>query len=251
MSGVDTDADADAAREAIRSHEVVHLQVANPLDDLRRYYDALVEAIGEPANIDEDFRRGGAPTGERWLEIRYDPDIPDDEAFRYSKNAQPFHTDESYVSSAVGVILFYCVSAAPAGGETVFISGRQLVEELQAARPELFEQLLTTPVTYRKADDSKHRPIIEIADDGTVDLNFNYFCADPDQAPEALALNQAFHDYVERDYPRELVLEVSLEPGESVMWHDDRTLHGRNSFTASEWGDRFIWKTGLIVPVAA
>lgn len=244
------DEDALLARQAMFEHEVVHFEMTNMPEDLRSYYDALVEGIGTPVAIAEDYERGGSPTGQRWSEIRYDTEIPDMAAFRYSKNAQPFHTDESYVSSTAGVMFFYCVNAAPSGGETNFVSGRALVDELRSSRPELLERLLTIDVRYQKADDFKQRPIVSIADNGDVDLNFNFYCAAADQSAEALKLNQEFFDYLQNDIPSEIVFPVSLRPGDAVSWRDDRVIHGRNAFSATQTGDRFIWKAGLILPAA-
>ncbi len=250
LSGSDISSDAIVARQAIRDHEVVRLSPARTPEDLRNYYDSLVEAIGTPVNIAEDFTMGGAPTGERWSEIRYRSDVPDMDAFRHSKNAQPLHTDESYVSSAAGVMLFYCEAAAPRGGETTFISGRSLVDFMAAEEAELLERLQTVNVRYQKAADFKDRPIVKIADDGTVDLNFNFYCLGADPAPEAEKLNRDFHEFLETRLPSELILPVGLNRGEGVTWRDDLVLHGRNSFDAVHTGDRAIWKTGLILPAA-
>ena len=250
LSGTDISSDATIARTAIRDHEVVRLSPTSIPADLRSYYDALVEAVGTPVNIAEDFANGGAPTGERWSEIRYRSDVPDMDAFRHSKNAQPLHTDESYVSTSAGVMLFYCEAAAPRGGETTFISGRSLIEYMTVEAPELLERLQTINVRFQKASDFKDRPIVQIADDGSVDLNFNFFCLGPDPAPEAEKLNRDFHDFLETRLPAELILPVGLNPGEGVTWRDDLVLHGRNSFDAVNSGDRTIWKTGLILPAA-
>ena len=250
ISGADAVADAERTRSAIEAHEVVHIRVETVPADLRGYYDALVEAVGTPVDIAEDHTKGGAPTGERWSEIRYDTSIPDNEAFRYSKNAQPFHTDESYVSTAAGVMLFYCVASAPTGGETIFVSGRALVEHIGSTDPDLLERLLTTNVRYQKAQDFKDRPIIKLGEDGSVDLNYNYFCVDQDQAPEAIELNQEFRSFLD-DLPDDMILPVGLGPGEAVTWRDDLVLHGRNAFTANATGDRWIWKTGLTLPAQA
>ena len=244
-AGVDPIADAECVRDAITKFEVVQIRVASEPEDLRSYYDALVEASGTPVDIAEDHRNGGVPTGERWSEIRYDAAIPDEEAFRYSKNAQPLHTDESYVSTAAGVMLFYCVAAAPEGGETIFVSGQALVDHLRSVDPALLSRLLTTNVRYQKANDFKDRPIIELRN-GVVDLNYNYFCVEPDQPGVALALNQEFRTFID-DLPEDLILPVGLRPGDAVTWRDNLVLHGRNAFTASASGDRWIWKTGIVV----
>lgn len=247
ISGADTDADAAIAAEAIAAAEVVVMRASSEPGDLRSYYNRLVETIGEPIDAAEDFRSGGKPTGERWAEICFDPDIPDDLAFRYSRNAQPLHTDESYISTPAGVMLFYCVSAAPSGGETIFVSGAALVEELRAKHPAFLDELLSTDVCYQKAGDSRTRPIIKILDSGGVDLNFNYYCIDPNQPPQALDLNERFFGYLQNEMPRELVLAVDLKPGDSLTWRDQQVLHGRNSFQAELLGDRLIWKTGIVL----
>ena len=241
LGGASGPKDSLTARSAIAGAEVVHFarttKGTGP-DDLRRYYDELVEGIGEPYEIAEDFRNDGAPTGERWSEIRYDSEVPDDEAFRYSKNAQPLHTDESYVSTGAGVMFFYCVAAAPAGGETEFVSGRSLVEYLRTAKQEMLDRLLTTDVRYLKARDAKHRPIIRVDGDGAVDLNYNYFCADLDQSAAAIDLNEEFHQFLQHELPGSLVRPVALRPGEAVSWRDSLVLHVLKAFTANRAGDR-------------
>lgn len=248
LTGSDPGHDASMAAPAMVNHEVVRMTPDTTPTDLRRYYNQFVEALGTPIDIAEDYATGGLPTGKRWSEIRYDVDIPDLVAFRYSRNAQPFHTDESYVSSPAGIMLFYCVNAAPAGGETNYVSGRVLVDQLGRHRPELLDRLRSTKVRYAKASDYKDRPIIEIDAEGRVDLNYNFYCADPDQDAAALELNQQFFDYLLDDLPAELVFAVGLRPGESVAWRDDCVLHGRNAFTANKTNDRLIWKTGVVLP---
>ena len=68
--------------------------------------------------------------------------------------------------------------------------------------------------TGKKAGDFKERPIVVIEDDGRVDLNFNYYCADPNQDADALALNQDFLDFVMERMPGDMVLSIGLQPGE-------------------------------------
>jgi alpha-ketoglutarate-dependent taurine dioxygenase len=247
LSGGDPEASAATALAPVGQHEVTVMRIHNPPGDLRHYFDRFVESLGTPVEIAEDYATGGKPTGERWAEICYRSDVPDDVAFRHSKNAQPLHTDESYVSSPAGIMLFYCVNAAPTGGETTFVSGHRLVEFLRSHDPALLDRLLSTKVRYSKAGDFKYRPILEMASDGTVDLNFNYYCADPDQEADALDLNQRFFDLLQTGLPDEMVLPVRLGRGDAVAWHDKLVLHGRNAFSATKTGDRLIWKTGIVL----
>lgn len=252
LDSSDVDGSARRLRHALRKHNVIHIGASDSMATrsaatLRRLYDGFAEAVGEPVDIAEGYDVGGAPIGERWSEIAYREDVPDMVAFRHSKNAQPLHTDESYVSSSIGVMLFYCVHAAPAGGETIFVDGPALLRYLEQSEPDLLQKLLSVPVTYQKAGDSKHRPIVEIESGGVPTFNFNYFCVEPDQAPEALALNQQFHEFCQNQLPTWLVRPVAMQPGDGVAWRDDRVLHGRNSFTATKTNDRLIWKTGIVL----
>ena len=38
---------------------------------------------------------------------------------------------------------------------------------------------------------------------------------------------------------------IKLKPGEAVFFHDDRLIHGRNSFEATRDSERFFWKSAL------
>lgn len=249
ITGADPDHDGALARDALARCEVLYLAADQHPVDTRAYYNRLVERVGRPMDAAEDYL-DGRPTGSRWSEIRYRSDVPDGVAFRHSKNAQPLHTDASYVSAPPQVMWFYCDNAAPSGGETIFVSGRALVEELTKNRPDLLARLTTEPVTYAKAEDARTRPIIIIGPDQTVDLNFNYYCVGADQDAAGKALNDEFFQYVEHELPPELVAAVGLRPGDAVAWWDGRVLHGRNAFTAAKTGDRSIWKTGLFMDVA-
>src|SRR5438105_12629860 len=85
-----------AWREAL----VVHLLAPAGLGDVRGAYDALLPLIGTPHSLAEDVRAGGRElqrTGGTWMEVRFDPAFPD--AYRHSPNAQPLHTDGSYIPS--------------------------------------------------------------------------------------------------------------------------------------------------------
>ena len=46
------------------------------------------------------------------------------------------------------------------------------------------------------------------------------------------------------------VVGIALQPGEGVVWHDRRLLHGRTAFEAHEDGDRLLWKSGIFLSPA-
>jgi alpha-ketoglutarate-dependent taurine dioxygenase len=241
---------AAAVLEAWNSALIVHLQAAGPIRDVRATYDALLPFIGTPRPLAEDVRAGGREaqrTGQLWSEVRFDPAFPD--AYRHSKNAQPLHIDGSYVASLPNAALMCCVQNAARGGETVFISGDDLVAALRDERPDLLEALTSTPMPHERSGDRRVRPVIRRQGDQWL-LNWNYYCVSKECGPRVLELREAFFAYL-RDSKRvrEALLEVKLKPGDCVVWKDERVLHGRNAFLAQEIAERFLWKCALDVGV--
>lgn len=232
-------------KEALTEYKVVRATPEWYLNDLRKFYDTVTEQIGEVNLIREDFTKGGVETGEKWMEIQYDHDIPDMAAFRHSKNAQPLHTDESYRFTG-GVRFFYCVNVAEEGGETTFVDGPVLIDYLKNYDEEFLKELTTEKIKYSKADNSRTEKIIDISPEGEINFNFNYFCIDKNETEEHKKLNQRFHDFLQNQVANSYMMEkVLLLPGEGLAWHDSPVLHGRNSYKASKTNDRSIWKTGV------
>jgi len=235
----------DQIRSALKTSKVVKLVPEWHISDLRSFYDEVTERLGLPINIAEDYAQKGAQTGERWMEIRYDEEIPDMVAYRHSKNGQPFHTDESYISNPCEVMVFYSVNKALKGGATVFIDGQALVEKMKVVDPDLLTQLQGVDVPYEKAGNYRCRPIIKI-ENGVPNLNYNMTCISGKASDEQKELNLRLHNFLELHAKGSyLVQEVLLNPGEGVLWWDHFVLHGRTPFEANKSNDRLIWKTGL------
>ena len=237
---------ASQIKEALKSNKVVKLKLGYHVADLRSFYDSITDEIGQPHNIAEDFSQGGTQTGDRWMEIRYDTDIPDMAAYRHSKNGQPLHTDESYISNPCDIMVFYCVNKAIQGGQTNFVDGNELVERMKVVAPELLEKLTCTDVCYEKAGNKRTEKIIDLSNPKQPVFNFNYYCISPNESAEAKSLNSEFFNFLETHIKGSFIENpIELLPGESVYWWDHFVLHGRNPFDAEKTDDRFIWKTGV------
>lgn len=239
---------AAALRAALGAAKVVHLRglaAARPAAEWPAYYDQLTEATGQCLHLDESFAQGNRRTGQKWIEVRYDAAIPDEAAYRFSKNAQPLHTDESYLSDPAEVMFMHCLVQAPAGGETTFVAAEVLWQQLQQHAPALAARLLGRPVRFAKAADARTLPIIADTPAG-LRLNWNYHCVDPAETAENHALAQEFRQFL-LDYiagtPAETAIQ--LAPGEAVAWWDDQVLHGRRAFRAVATNDRFLLKSGF------
>ena len=242
---------ATSLRAALGSAKVVHLQglaASQTAAAWPAFYDALTEATGQCLHLDENFAQGSIRTGEKWIEVRYDAAIPDDAAYRFSKNAQPLHTDESYLSEPADVMFMHCLVQAPAGGETTFVDADVLWQQLQLHAPALAAQLLGRPVCFAKAGDSRTLPIIAQTPAG-LRLNWNYHCVDPAETAENHALAQEFREFLLAHITGTAAeVAIQLAPGEAVAWWDDQVLHGRRAFQAVATNDRFLLKSGFRLP---
>lgn len=241
---------AASVLEAWRVGHIVLIKASGVLADVRATYDALLPRIGTPHYLAEDVRAGSREmqrTGAIWMEVRYDPRFPD--AYRHSPNAQPLHTDGSYIGSFPNAALLCCVHSAGQGGETVFITGEQLVGALQAERPDLLEALQTVTMPHARSGDRRLDTVIRREGEELL-LNWNYYCVAPDCDATALELRERFAAFL-RESPavRAALVEVKLQPGDAVIWKDNRLLHGRNAFEAHEVSERFLWKCAVDVGV--
>lgn len=239
--GVSTEEFAAALRDKLLNHKVLVVSNVDPTKEQRPFWDAVSERAGEVVALAEV--PSGEKTGEKWMEIRYDPDIKN--AYRHANIAQPMHTDGSYLSNAPDVVFFYCLRQASSGGETTFLDSVELVDVLRQRDPGLLSELRETPIVFSKAGDRKVRPAIGEDAQGLV-MTWNYHCVDPDETPAVKALVERYHAFLNRYVVGERrTMPVRLQPGQAVFFHDERVIHGRNAFEATQRNDRFFWKTGF------
>lgn len=235
-------------QKLIAEHKVIKLTPGWHINNLREFYSSLIPELGKMVLLSEDWNQGGKRTGEQWMEIRYDDSVPDMEAFRHSKNAQPLHTDESYKTDPSDLMVFYCQNKAQNGGETVFVDGSELVDRMKEIAPNLLKTISTTEISYEKAGSLRKRPILILNEDKPPLFNFNYFCIDSNENEANKKINQAFFDFLETHIKGSyLEKPVTLLPGEAIIWWDHYVLHGRRPFHVTKSDDRLIWKTAVVV----
>lgn len=233
---------AQEVLEGLRTAKIVQTIGVDETISLDEFWDTVSEQIGDCLLLSEDPVTGER-LGNKWLEIRYDPTIPN--AYRHSKNAQPLHTDGSYVGDSPYISFFYCINQAAKGGATVFYDSEELVAILKTEDPQLYKDLCETSIRFAKDKDFKHRPIIEFDDRGS-NLNWNYYCIDPEESDFAKELVERFHTFLQtKVVGKDLTYPIKLNPGEAVFFHDDRLIHGRKSFSATQPSERFFWKSAL------
>ena len=229
-------------RSQLQTTKIVQTIGIDTSISLNEFWDTVSDKIGDCMLLSEDPVTGKR-IGEKWLEIRYDSSIPN--AYRHTKNAQPLHTDGSYVGDSPYISFFYCINQAKQGGATVFLDSDELITLLEQEDPNLLKDLCQTTVCFAKDKDYKRRPIIDFDDAGS-NLNFNYYCVDPNETDFAKELVERFHHFLQTEVvAKNKTYPIKLKPGEAVFFHDDRLIHGRNAFEATRNSERFFWKSAL------
>jgi alpha-ketoglutarate-dependent taurine dioxygenase len=232
------------------SAKVFVLRANQRLENVQSFYQTIFPSLGSPRAFAEDVGAGdrnNQRTGQIWMEVRYDPKFPD--AYRHSANAQPLHTDGSYISGYPNSTLLACVVNAGVGGETTFLDLSELVSILESENFELLKQLRTVVIPHSRSGDSRISRIIE-GEGKDARIYWNYYCVAKDANPLAREVAHKFHEFLgASDEVKRRTLAVKLGPGDGVLWKDDELLHGRNGFKATKTSERFIWKCAFDVGV--
>lgn len=231
-----------AFAEVLRTTRVLHYRGAPTGIDYKQYYRALATAAGRFVKRDENLVTGDQTEDEDdWLDIRFVEELKT-VAFRHSDTRQPIHTDGAYMSYRFDVSFFYCEQQARYGGATTFFDGPALVDMLRDVDPVLLAALESTEVVFDKGQQQrKVQRVIRHDEHGPL-LNWNHFRISAENPPEVRRMCDDFHVFLEQKiFEAGLLTPILLQPGEAAFFHDERVLHGRNSFI----GDRCLIKGGI------
>jgi alpha-ketoglutarate-dependent taurine dioxygenase len=222
------------------------LRANGPIGNVREYFDSHFFALGTPVPLAEDVTMGDRDnqrTEEVWMEVRYDPKHPD--AYRHSLNAQPLHTDGSYIPEFPNATLMACVTNAGEGGETTFISSNTLADVMRIEAPELLDALSNMDMPHSRSGDERIEKVLDMSADAVL-VNWNYYCLAKDLSPEMRRIAEAFFDFLQKSPGVSAnTLAVKLSPGDAITWKDRQILHGRNGFKATKESERFLWKCAI------
>jgi alpha-ketoglutarate-dependent taurine dioxygenase len=229
-------------------NKVFVLRATGSIDDPRAFYTEHFPKIGHPVPLAEDVTVGDRQnqrTSAIWMEVRYDPRFPD--AYRHSANAQPLHTDGSYIPSFPNATLMACVANSGEGGETTFIDADDLVACLQKEDPVLLAAAQSRTIPHARSGDKRQERIIEKREGHTL-VNWNYYCVDKEIDPQGREIAERMFTYLQTSaLVKQHTKLVKLAPGDAVTWKDRNVLHGRNGFVANKVSERFLWKCAIDV----
>ena len=200
----------------------------------------LVRLSGAGADLDE-LERTVARFGfiretnyGRLFEVRVAPD-PDNLAF--TAQALEPHTDNPYRDPAPTLQLLHGIRDA-GGGATTFIDGFALAESFREAHPEDFARLAThsVPFAFTSAKGERFEartPVIRTTPDGAVcGIRFNHrsLAPVPFAATDAAAWYKSYINFAHAADAPERRLAIVLQPGDIVLFDNERILHGREAF---------------------
>ena len=233
---------AEDVMAACRRARVVVVRTQTEASGRREFWDELLSASDiERVPVDENPTSGEA-LDTLWSNVEFDPQLQD--RFRHSSSAQPLHTDGSYVPTSPSLVVMFCERPAPAGGATVFLDGMNLVRLMSEERAPLFSALCAEPMVFSKGGREVTSPVISHDACGPL-LRWNYYALGKDLDGRRRALAEDFQSYLRDVTQRSIPRALRLERGDAVLFHDDRVLHGRESFVARAAGERRLWKGGL------
>ena len=158
------------------------------------------------------------------------------DATNLADTARPLsvHTDNPYRVPTPTLQLLHCVESAVDGGHTILVDGFAAVDRLD---DDLVRRLATTPIrfAYRdaRAELEAEVPVVSLGLDGRVTalhLN-NRSKGMPVGSPaEVAAWYGAYLALLETVRSPELELVFRLEPGDAIVFDNERVLHGRTGF---------------------
>ena len=198
---------------------------------------AAPQVAGAVADVAEIFGAVRETNYGRVFDVRVSVD-----ATNLADTALPLspHTDNPYRRPTPTLQLLHCLSSEAEGGETVLVDGFAAVERLGRNRPDLLALLARTPIRYAYRDGQAQLaadfPIVTLDREGmptALHLN-NRSKGVPAGAPEQVRewYDAYFALLAVVDDPAQQVV-FRLEPGDLVLFDNERVLHGRTGFSGA------------------
>jgi alpha-ketoglutarate-dependent taurine dioxygenase len=208
---------------------------------------------------------GSLSHGSLYGDIFHVQSIPDAHNIAYTNQALPPHQDLSYFESKPGLQLLHCLAndtSSIVGGESTLIDAMAAATELRHLAPHLYQVLVQTEATFVKqrhnADMVARRPhIVQDSTGSVVQVSWSPpfegpACVAPHRMEDYLLAHAALTRMLDKSLPRDQFMLSSridpamerdlidyaheytwtkrLEPGEILIFNNQRMLHGRAAF---------------------
>lgn len=152
----------------------------------------------------------------------------------YTPKPLSLHTDNAYRHPVPTLQLLHCLVSAEKGGVTALTDGFYAAQVFQQRFPQQYQLLTSTPVTYRFKNADTHLEhtgyIIELSNHGQLErirLNNRSIQAIKLPFAEMAAFYEAYQNFSRILHSEECKFLCTLQPGELMMFNNERILHGR------------------------
>jgi len=187
----------------------------------------------------------GDITQQRWWEISNQVDKST--SYAHSTTAQPFHTDNAWFSKGPEVNFFIMKRQASNGGENLFYPISRIIDDLERQNPSLLNDLSETEVTISKGNhDVVHKTPIIITE-GSGKIFWNFYRTDKSD-PFIHDMCQRFFSYLSDQEEKSSVIEVKCETNDAFLFNDQKLLHARRGFKASQNRERVLLQSMWYLP---
>jgi len=123
------------------------------------------------------------------------------------------------------------------GGESTFVDGLKILEELRKDQPEYFRLLAEYAIPFRFHDTAhdirEHHSVINLDNFGNIiEIKYNAHLADVFDLPSDVMHDYylAYRELMARLKDSRYKIELKLAAGQMVVFDNRRVLHGRNAF---------------------
>jgi len=192
-----------------------------------------------PGTVEEVVRRFGfirETNYGRLFEVRV---LTRPDHLAYTSRALEPHTDNPYRDPAPTLQLLHCIRNASESGDTYFVDGFALAEDMRRDPSDDFARLSrhAAPFGYTAASGDHYAarsPIIRLnADDTVCGIRFNHRALGAvDLGPVETALwYDAYLRFARAADAPERRLTLKMQPGDIVIFDNERLLHGRTEIT--------------------
>lgn len=167
--------------------------------------------------------------------------IPNPDNLADSNLALAPHTDNPYRTPPPSLQLLHSLKAQEKGGTTILIDGFKIAASLKDSDPRFFELLCKVPVRFKYEDECTYleskTPLIGRRPDGSIRfIRFNNRSIQPfDIDPqEVRAYYRAYQKLEQMLQDSSFQIRFKMEPGELVIFDNERILHGRTAINPQE-----------------
>lgn len=228
----------EEAKKKLKDDGYVILHTNGTDDEIIDYYQNINTQFGIVQKA--DTIKYTSIKNDVWVNIKYDG-AESDKPWE-TDNILKLHTDNSRNYANLSELV--CLQPAPFSGHTTFIKNERVVELIKFwdsyKKTNLFDKILNLEVTFPEFI----LPILRI-ENGNYIFCFNYTkLMKSEFDEEKRKIISEFDDFLyNKIFLSNLMTEIRLERGDSLIFNDERVLHGRRSIL----GDRHYIRCSILM----